>query len=149
MLLACAELHSFVKGEVGTIAERFAACKAATHRLVGPLQRCPAPQALVLHGGSILPIETVHCLMQVGAGEGSSAGISGRVKRLEEKIPELQIKLRKHIKHTHGAAEGGSSKSLNGRVEVLEEAVDALLEAQVRLTLLCRAAQTEGFSCLV
>ncbi|CAK0783609.1 hypothetical protein CVIRNUC_006808 [Coccomyxa viridis] len=66
----------------------------------------------------------------VGAGEGSSASMSGRVKRLEEKIPELQTKLRKHMKHAPGPAEGGSTKGLNGRVEVLEEAVDALLEAQ-------------------
>ena len=62
--------------------------------------------------------------------------MSSRVKRLEEKIPELQIKLRKHMKHAHGAAEGGSTKGLNGRVEVLEEAVDSLLEAQVSLSLL-------------
>ena len=75
-------------------------------------------------------------LVQVGAGEGSSASMSGRVKRLEEKIPELQTKLRKHMKHAPGPAEGGSTKGLNGRVEVLEEAVDSLLEAQVSPSLL-------------
>ena len=76
--------------------------------------------------------------------------MSGRVKRLEEKIPELQTKLRKHMQHAHGAAEGGSTEGLNGRVEVLEEAVDALLEAQVSLSrFVYTTAQTEGSHCLL
>ncbi len=92
----------------------------------------------------------MHGLVQVGAGEGSSASMSGRVKRLEEKIPELQTKLRKHMKHAPGPAEGGSTKGLNGRVEVLEEAVDALLEAQVSPSLFVyKTAQTEGSPCLL
>ena len=46
-----------------------------------------------------------------GAGEGSSASMSGRVKRLEEKIPELQTKLRKHMKHAPGPAEGAALRA--------------------------------------
>ena len=110
----------------------------------------PPNRIVALHGGSIKLMGNVHGLVQVGAGEGSSASMSGRVKRLEEKIPELQTKLRKHMKHAHGAAEGGSTKGLNGRVEVLEEAVDALLEAQVSLTLFVyNVARTEGSFCLL
>ena len=76
--------------------------------------------------------------------------MSGRVKRLEEKIPELQTKLRKHMKHAPGPTEGGSTKGLNGRVEVLEEAVDALLEAQVSPSLFVyKTAQTKGSPCLL
>lgn len=71
-------------------------------------------------------------LVQANAGEGSSPSLSGRVKRLEGKIPELQAKLRKHMKHAPGQA-GSSTDSLPGRVEALEEAVDTLLEAQVCL----------------
>ena len=73
------------------------------------------------------------CLVvQANAGEGSSPSLSGRVKRLEGKIPELQAKLRKHMKHTPGQG-GSSTDSLPSRVEALEEAVDTLLEAQVCL----------------
>ena len=59
-----------------------------------------------------------------------SAAVSSRVKRLEDKIPELQAKLRKHMKHAPAQA-GSSADGLAGRVEVLEDAVDTLLDAQV------------------
>ena len=71
-------------------------------------------------------------MVQANAGEGSSPTLSGRVKRLEGAIPELQAKLRKHMKHAPGQG-GSTSDSLPSRVEALEEAVDTLLEAQVCL----------------
>ena len=69
--------------------------------------------------------------MQGLAGESSSAGVSSRVKRLEDKIPELQAKLRKHMKQGSTTADSGSADGITRRVEVLEEAVETLLDAQV------------------
>ncbi|CAL5220070.1 g2021 [Coccomyxa viridis] len=64
------------------------------------------------------------------AGEGTSAGVSSRVKKLEEKIPELQAKLRKHMKQAPARAGSSGADGLNRRVEVLEDAVDTLLDAE-------------------
>lgn len=59
------------------------------------------------------------------------------MKRLEEKIPELQARLRPHLKRTPTKAGSSSADSLSGRVEILEEAVETLLEAQVCLSASC------------
>lgn len=67
--------------------------------------------------------------MVQGAKSGSAA-VSSRVKRLEDKIPELQAKLREHMKHAPAQA-GSSADGLAGRVDVLEDAVDTLVDAQV------------------
>ena len=73
-------------------------------------------------------------LAQGVAGEGTSAGVSSRVKKLEEKIPELQAKLRKHMKQAPARAGSSGADGLNRRVEVLEDAVDTLLDAEVCLS---------------
>lgn len=55
------------------------------------------------------------------------------MKRLEDKIPELQAKLRSGMKQAPARAGSSSADGLTRRVEVLEEAVDTLLDAQVCL----------------
>ena len=59
-----------------------------------------------------------------------------RVRALEERLPGLQAKLR--VNRNRGGSAG--SGTLAGRVEALEEAMDALLQAQVGLLLLCALA---------
>lgn len=54
------------------------------------------------------------------------------MKKLEQKIPELQAKLRKHMKQAPARAGSSGADGLTRRVEVLEDAVDTLLDAEVR-----------------
>ena len=56
------------------------------------------------------------------------------MKKLEDKIPELQAKLRKHMKQEPARAGSSGADGLTRRVEVLEDAVDTLLDAEVCLS---------------
>ena len=58
------------------------------------------------------------------------------MKKLEEKIPELQAKLRSHMKQAPARAGSSGADGLTRRVEALEESVDTLLDAQVCLSAL-------------
>lgn len=60
------------------------------------------------------------------------APVLARVRALEEYVPGLEAKLRKHLGRDHPRPSSGAG-TLIARVEVLEEAVDALLQAQVLL----------------
>ena len=59
-----------------------------------------------------------------------SVPILERVRELEEQMPGLEAKLRKHLGRERPRPVSGGG-TLVARVEILEEAVDALLQAQV------------------
>jgi hypothetical protein len=69
-----------------------------------------------------------------GAEARLSVPILDRVRALEEQVPGLEEKLRKHLGRERPRPVSGGG-TLVARVEVLEEAVDTLLQAQVLITL--------------
>ncbi len=75
---------------------------------------------------------TIDCA-QMGPG-GTEAQLSvpilNRVRVLEEHVPGLEAKLKKHLGRERPRPVSGGG-TLVARVEVLEEAVDTLLQAQV------------------
>jgi hypothetical protein len=59
-----------------------------------------------------------------------SAPLASRVRALEERVPGLEARLRKHLNRQRPRPRSGGG-TLIRRVELLEEAIDTLWQAQV------------------